>query len=113
MDCFLYEHEKLFQLNNDRTISPVINNKLIVGAENEDQTLVLLNMDYEENDDKKLTFPELVIPNFINFSIYYREFEFEGYLVVLERMQKRLNYTESVEHVQKKGARLMTLEEIK
>jgi len=43
-------------------------------------------MDYEENDDKKLTFPELVVPKFVNFSIYYREFEFEGYLVVLERM---------------------------
>jgi len=70
-------------------------------------------MDYEENDDKKLTFPELNVPKFINFSIYYREFEFEGYLVVLERMQKRLNYAESCEHVVKKGARLMTLEEIK
>ena len=114
MDSFLYEHEKLFQLNPDRTISPVINQKLIVGAENdEDKTLVLLNMDYEENDDKKLTFPELVVPKFVNFSIYYREFEFEGYLVVLERMQKRLNYAESCEHVVKKGARLMTLEEIK
>ena len=114
MDSFLYEHEKLFQLNPDRTISPVINQKLIIGAENdEDKTLVLLNMDYEENDDKKLTFPELVVPKFVNFSIYYREFEFEGYLVVLERMQKRLNYAESCEHVVKKGARLMTLEEIK
>lgn len=70
-------------------------------------------MEYEENDDKKLTFPELIVPKFVNFSIYYREFEFEGYLVVLERMQKRLNYAESREHVARKGARLMTLEEIK
>ena len=60
MDSFLYEHEKLFQLNPDRTVSPVINKKLIIGADNdEDKTLTLLNMEYEENDDKKNVHDEI------------------------------------------------------
>lgn len=35
MENFLYEYEKLFQLNEDNTISPVINPRLTLGADME------------------------------------------------------------------------------
>lgn len=39
-------------------------------------------------------------------------YELEGYRVVLEKMQKRLNYQQSVEYIDKKGARLLTGDEV-
>lgn len=33
MENFLYEYEKLFLLNDDYTISPVINPRLTIGAD--------------------------------------------------------------------------------
>jgi len=33
MENFLYEYEKLFQLNDDMSISPVINPRLTIGAD--------------------------------------------------------------------------------
>lgn len=60
-----------------------------------------------------LTFTNIEIPEFVNYSIFYREFLFDGYKVVLEKMQKRLNFMQSFAYVQKKGATLMTTEEIR
>jgi hypothetical protein len=139
MENFLYEYEKLFQLNEDYTISPVINPRLILGSDIEpkkdkklrhswlksDQEKVeqdpskdeipicLINREYETTEERVLTFTNVEIPDFVNYSIFYRQYNLEGYKVVLEKLQKRLNFMESFDYVQKKGARLMTSEEVR
>ena len=74
--------------------------------------MCLINREYEQTNERVLHFTNVEIPAFINYSIYYREYNLEGYRVVLEKLQMRLNYQKTSEYIQEKGARMLTADEI-
>lgn len=53
----------------------------------EEIPICLINREYETTEERVLTFTNVEIPEFVNYSIFYRQYNLEGYKVVLEKLQ--------------------------
>lgn len=75
MENFLYEYEKLFLLNDDYTISPVINPRLTIGADiqpkNKEKRQSWINVE----SDGKLAEAQALERDEINLCLINREYE--------------------------------------
>lgn len=80
--------------------------------EKEEINLCLINREYETNNERVLTFTNVELPEFVNYSIFYREYNLEGYKVIIEKLQNKLNYFDCYEYVEEQGARLLASNEI-
>lgn len=109
---FMIPHEnKIWILNDDKSISPRTDPTKIIGVKMDDpqQSLILMDAD-GEGFSNRLLFKMLErIPDYVDFR---REFEFGNNKVILEQLRVRNNYEEQLKDVASKGGRLLRPSEI-
>lgn len=115
LGCLIPFENKVWTLNEDKTISPYDRSDIVIGVADKTQgkVLTLLKQDKQKDTMEKDTcviyFDQFDLPFFVPFR---REFTMSGRRVILEQTLKRKNFLESMKHAQENNGRLLRLIEI-